>query len=371
KFYDRFQFDQWGIHLWFYGLPSTGKSAILQFIGDMYDSMDVGILPDNCQADFGLEGMHKSFVILAQELTEKFNLPQALLQQIATDYYLSINRKFDKRENVNFRASFGIASNIVLKYQDNNGSMIRRMLVVHFKNPWPVSKTLNQEAFREITQLIRGRMYLRTCLAYRIMCNYVGKRPIWNMVPTYFVNTRNEIANRSHALRKFFAESKEIGVDVTRSGKFYITESSFYELFEKYCKDKKIPMTMNWSDEYYQAVFSEKGIIKVTENRIVGSVSVYEVYLDNCYKRSSVCVSDNELELFLNSKKYYHLVPRQPGESTNDWKDRASVDDKVVYNDFINFVLPLQKDVQVWNETFYHRVVSKIGIVVENVYVME
>jgi len=363
RFFERLQFEEFGVILWLYGESSTGKSGILNAITSMYADCDVGHIPDNIEKDFGLESLCDKLALIAGEITSKFGLPQALLQQIATDPIISINRKFKDRLNAAFRAYLSCASNVVMNYQDNSGSVIRRFLVFYFSKSWPSEYRISQELFKARMTRDRPRLFLRFTLAYMIMVKYVDKATIWDMVPRRFISMRDDISRRQHGLRRFFAESLDIVVDLTprlERERFYISETKFKEYFDAFCISNKIQGCHTWSEEYFGSVFREHKIERKAcyLPKEPGGVVEYNFYLFNCYETKTAQCNLNDMKLFLETNDTFEIV--RPGSTTGN--SLPFVVDTEVQCAFYDYLIPFKKTCSVWDPYLYKQLAYNLGV---------
>ena len=93
---------------------------------------------------------------------------------------------------------------------------------------------------------------------------------IWNMVPAYFKEQRNNLASNTHALQAYLEDKEKSGEftfktvrpDEYKNEKvYYIKPADFKKDFMDWCRasGKQVP---NWNRDYYNVVFMKKGIFE-------------------------------------------------------------------------------------------------------------
>jgi hypothetical protein len=228
--YDAGQCDNWQVIPFLLGQAGTGKSTICNDIVKMlYEPCDVSTMSSNMQTTFGLDTIADKFLFIAPEVKETFKLDQGEFQSMVSGEAMSLNRKFNDPKNIDhWKVPGFMAGNELFGYKDTAGSIPRRVIVFMFSKR--IKKDdgdtrLGQKLAFEMPDIMLAcnRLYLQ-------MVNQYGSRDIWSLLPKYFHDNRENLAEATNALVKYFKSG-----EVVLGGNFWIRENTFAEAFKDYC----------------------------------------------------------------------------------------------------------------------------------------
>ena len=169
--------DSWQVCLFLKGLGGSGKSTILKIIAAFYDPEDVGLIGNNIEGTFGLEGLYTAFVTLCMEMKGSFNLDQAVFQSMVSGEAVSVARKNKTAVKTDWSSPLGFAANESFPYQDNAGNMARRLVAVYFSK---VPRRPDQRLMKNILDTEMPNI-LRKCVeAYLHKAQLYAKVDLWS-----------------------------------------------------------------------------------------------------------------------------------------------------------------------------------------------
>ena len=118
------------------GLGDTGKSTLLKFVSTFYNPEDVGVLADNIEEKFGASMLAGKFIVIGDDLGEKFSMNQQLFQNMASGNFVSMPKKGDDAVVAEWVTQFLLSGNELPDYKDKSGSFSRRLIIIHYsKHP--------------------------------------------------------------------------------------------------------------------------------------------------------------------------------------------------------------------------------------------
>ncbi len=173
-----------------------------------------------------------------------------------------------------------MAGNEIPQYTDNSGSISRRMLTFLFNKKVKKGDTqLGNKLEKELAYILHAcnRAYLEAV-------NTNGTEDVWNIVPKYFIKSRDEMAETTNALTSFLKSDKiKLGREILGKdnqgkniyGKEYsVRECDFVELFNEHCRDMNIPK-QRWNGQYCMGPFANFDIDVDRHSRIDGVTGTY------------------------------------------------------------------------------------------------
>jgi hypothetical protein len=188
----------------------TGKSTIvLKIAKQLYDAIDVGVLSNNVEKKFGLSAFYDKFIYVAPEIKGDFVLEQAEFQSIVSGEDIQIAAKHKTAFSTTWEPPGILAGNEVPGWIDNSGSIQRRIVVFNFEKTvlGGGDMKLGEKLEAQMPAIIAkcNRAYLEAAAEY-------GMQNIWNVLPAYFRETRDEMAQSTNSVEAFIV-SDDITID--------------------------------------------------------------------------------------------------------------------------------------------------------------
>ena len=205
--YEVNKLDGWQVVPFLLGTAATGKSTISLKVAKLfYEHADVGVMSNNIEKQFGISAFWDKLLFVAPEIKGDLRVEQAEFQSIVSGESVQISAKHKKAFTVEWTTPGIMAGNEVPQFIDNAGSVQRRFLVFSF-----------------LKAVVNGDMKLADKLAVELptillKCNRAyldaarrwGSRNIWTVLPEYFRNTRNEMAQAVNSIEAFLASTEVV-----------------------------------------------------------------------------------------------------------------------------------------------------------------
>ncbi len=235
------------------GIGGTGKGVIIETLRQIYEEEDVAILGDNIEKSFGLEPMMDKLIFVAPEI-EKLaeNLNQAVFQSIITGEQITTNKKHVQGTGVGKKwTSPGfMAGNKLPAYQDNGGSISRRILLFIFekyvKDGDKDNKLLEKIAM-EIPLIIK-----KANCAYLDIVNRLKGKDIKTILPQYFRNTQRNISSQTNSFYDFL-ESEMLRFNP----EYYCLLKDFRSAYKGHCDEYELGKPKRWNEDLYLEPFQK------------------------------------------------------------------------------------------------------------------
>lgn len=258
--YDIGDLDGWQIILFFKGMAGSGKSTILlSVIKKFYDSNDVGILSNNLEKKFGLSAFADKYIFLAPEIKEDLPLEQTEFQSLVSGEDLVVNTKYKTTVAIKWHVTGALAGNELMKYKDLNGSIARRVALIEFINKVVNGDTgLGDKLEKEIHALLK-----KCNSSYLEASNAHGTKDIWSVLPPYFLETQEDMAEGTHSLRSFLKSGKvEFGKDL------YCKYTTFMGAYNGHCAENTLDRK-TFNKDFFQSPLKELGLtVKLTDTKM-------------------------------------------------------------------------------------------------------
>ena len=249
--YEIDEMDGWQVIFFVQGQAGTGKSTyIMNVCKQLYDEEDVGVMSNNIQTKFGLADLVDKLLYVAPEIKRDFSIEQGEFQSIVSGDKVTINIKCKSSRFENWKIPGVMAGNESPDFIDNSGSIQRRMVSIKFNNRvHDGDLLLGSKIQSEMPHIIKkcNKVYLE-------YANKYGRSNIWTVLPTYFANTRAEIAKSTNSLIHYLS-SDRIVLDADK----YIPEKVFVQYFNQHCTDNNYKRS-RFNPDFYSGPFSQFNI---------------------------------------------------------------------------------------------------------------
>ena len=249
------ELDTWQIMGFFKGRAKSGKSTIInEIIKKIYHTLDVGVLSNNCEKKFGLAALKDKFIFVAPEIKQNFGLEQCDFQTMISGESTSVPEKYKTATAYDWSVPGIMAGNRTPEYEDNQGSISRRLIVFIFKKTVEKGDTqLPKKLSREMAFIIK-----KCTSAYLEAVRKFGKEDIWCILPKYFKDTKKDIAENTNALQHFFESGK---LEFNPEKWSFMT--TFKSQFNQHCVENNLGK-QKWCNDFYQCHFDSR---KLTVHR--------------------------------------------------------------------------------------------------------
>ena len=259
--YDINERDGWQVVPFLLGSASSGKSTVALKVAKLfYEHADVGVMSNNIERQFGISAFWDKFLYCAPEIKGDLKVEQAEFQSIVSGESVQIAAKHKKAFTVEWTTPGIMAGNEVPQFTDNAGSVQRRFLVFSFmKAVVNGDMKLADKLGREMPTIL-----LKCNRAYHEAAAAHGSRNIWTVLPEYFANTRNEMAQAVNCTEAFLASS-EVVLDPDR----YCPYNDFRDTWKAFSTSNGYnqhnkPLTVNM----FTAPFEKFGLKVATGTRV-------------------------------------------------------------------------------------------------------
>lgn len=249
--YEVGELDNWQVMPFLLGKAKSGKSTILtQIVARFFPKEKLGNLSNNAETKFGLAALVDKYVFIGPEIKANLGLEQAEFQQIISGEDTQVNTKFKTASSVRWNVPGIIAGNQPPGYQDNQGSIARRLIIFDFINKVKNGDTkLGFKLEKEIPNLI-----FKCNRAYLEAVNNYGDKDIWKVIPKYFEKTRDVMAEQINSLVNFLN-----GDQVVYDKDLKVPKSEFAKAFKAYCSSNSLAMP-SFTKQFYQGPFEDKDL---------------------------------------------------------------------------------------------------------------
>ena len=257
--FDLGELDNWQIMMFLLGQAGSGKSTILTKIIELfYEREDVGTLSNNIEERFGLSMFEDKLMIIAPEIKGNFKLEQAEFQSMISGESIQYAVKHKNAVSKIWKIPGACAGNEVPQYNDNSGSISRRLMVFLFNK-----KVIKGDTYLG-KKLEKELPYIQyACIrAYLDAVNKYESSDIWSVVPKYFHDSRDEMAETTNSLVHFLNSDK-----VNFGAELYCKESFFIEIFNKHCKEMNLGKS-RWSRQFCMGPFKHMELNPEKDKRI-------------------------------------------------------------------------------------------------------
>jgi hypothetical protein len=245
------ELDSWQAQFFLKGVAGTGKSTLLNQLIYLWDPIDVAIISNTMERMFPLEALLNVFVYFGLDISDRFTLDQTLWQSMVSGEGVAVNQKFKSRISVEWDTPGAWAGNRTPPWKDNAGSVSRRLLVILFLVS--IAENALKGDLSETMRKTIGAFLMKIIMAYHDIAGGHGLKPIWQMLPDYFRNTRRELGKETNLLSAFLESEL-----VVRGAEYRCPESMFKDTFRWFCQQEKNQPMPNWEASFFGDPFARQ-----------------------------------------------------------------------------------------------------------------
>jgi len=198
--------DGWQCIPYLLGIAGSGKSTITDLlIGNLYDRGDVGVISNNCEAQWVVGSIIDNFIWIAPETKENLALEQAQFQSMISGESIQVSVKFQTPYQTKFTVPGFMAGNVLPKWRDNSGSIKRRLIIFRFdKKIEKTDASLGKRLIEELPWFL-----VKVNKAYLEAVGMHGNENIWEVLPEEF-RTASDAAMSTLSVVDAFMRSSHI-----------------------------------------------------------------------------------------------------------------------------------------------------------------
>ncbi len=243
--------DNWQVLFYLLGQAGAGKSTILmKIIQKIYEDEDVGVIANNIDSKYGIKPHANKLAVVAPEISENFRMEQTDWQLIVEGGRNTYSEKYKNDETIDWKLPMAMGGNKIMRYKNNSESVSRRTVIFNF---W--KKVLNTDT--EIDKKLSEELpiIIKLCIScYYDAVNTHGKKGIWNVLPKYFHENKEEMEQTTNSLQNFLKSGKVIFGE-----KLYVPMKVFQQCFNEHCRDNNLTREQ-FTKDFYGSVFTNNNI---------------------------------------------------------------------------------------------------------------
>ena len=180
------------------------STIILKVCKMFYDAQDVGVLSNNIERKFGLSAFYDKYLFLAPEIKSDLGIEQAEFQSVVSGEDLQVNVKHKKAFATQWSVPGALAGNEVPSWADNSGSVQRRVLLWEFTRAVTNGDMkLGEKLLAELPGIL-----VKCNRAYLEMVRQHSHVNVWTVLPKYFKETRDQLAQSVNSVEAFLASTE-------------------------------------------------------------------------------------------------------------------------------------------------------------------
>ena len=257
-FYNVGEFDDWQVVPFLKGLAATGKSAILNFIREIYEDSDIGIISNTIEKQFGLSAVCDKFLAIADDIRKNMQLDQTEFQNSISGNGVSCAIKFKTPKLIKpWFCTQLWSGNEPPGFHDNSGSVGRRFATLLFA--FSVTKPDG-----DLPDKLLGEMAAFICKAnrcYKNMIRRYGSRGIWKILPREFGEQRAELTATTNALigllNSELVRKHKAGEQINRL--LYMPVDELLKAVNAYAQSHNLEKPQ-WGPDYYRGPLTQAGL---------------------------------------------------------------------------------------------------------------
>ena len=276
--FDVGELDNWQCMMFIHGEANTGKGTYIELVKSFFNN--TGIISSTFEKTFGLQNIYDKDLIVAPDLPKDIHerLSGAVLQSMISGESVSVAVKNKKAVQVNkWTAPMLWCANFLPSYEDNAGSITRRMAI--FKMATPV-KNKDTRLIKDLMNE-RHKILVKMVKAYHYYIKQIGEKAFdkWDELGIKcFKREQMDYKQECNLLHQFLTGDPEMNrtknshkVIIYREGA--ITELEYlkkcYKLFLKY-KYPDVYKKYRWSSTIEESAI--KGCGYTIQNKTICAV---------------------------------------------------------------------------------------------------
>ena len=245
--------DDWQAIPFLKGLAGTGKSMILNFIREIYEDCDVGMISNTIEKQFGISPLAERYLIIADDIRQDIQMDQSDFQNTISGNGVNVARKYkDPKMKNPWTATQIWSSNETPGFHDNSGSVGRRMITLLFGKK--VDKPDGDMKYRLREEM--GAFIIKCNRIYRNMVRRYGKDGIWTVIPKEFLEQRAELTATTNALIGLLG-SEAVR---TQGDQLYMPMNELLKAVNVYAKSHNLELP-KWGPDYWRGPLEQKNLI--------------------------------------------------------------------------------------------------------------
>ena len=203
-FYPIGTYDNWQVNLFMKGDANTGKGTICDLIKHMFADGATGTITATHEQNFGLEALYQKRLVLVPDLPKYFSkiVNQSDFQSMCSGESVSIARKNKTAvTNQNWTVPLVFAANYLPDYNDNSGSVSRRLVVFLFNQ---LIESRNTMLKHDIIKHELVTVIVRCITAYRRLVAQKPTADFWTKIaPRALQEIQSETKAETNPLANF------------------------------------------------------------------------------------------------------------------------------------------------------------------------
>ena len=203
-FYEVGEFDKFDVMPFIIGDTKTGKSSLTDIICAMFSPDSVGVIDSTHENIFGLQSKYDKELLIATEISDKIahQLSSDTFKRMVCGEIVNVAVKHAKSHSVQWKVPMFMCGNQHLNYQDDRGSISRRLAIFRFEKYVEKADTSLKAAIidKELSKITVKCLY-----AYRRLLEYTGTDEFWNKCPQYFKDNIDDMSHETDYIHMFLS----------------------------------------------------------------------------------------------------------------------------------------------------------------------
>jgi len=244
--------DGWQVIPFLKGVARSGKSTLItKVFRRFYGAEDVRTLSNNVEKKFGLSAIYDAYMFIAPEVKNDLSLEQAEFQSMVSGEDVSVAIKCEKAKSIEWKTPGILGGNEVPHWNDNSGSILRRILTFNFGKQVKAADTT-----LEVKLEVELPLILQKCVrAYLEYSQKYSSHDVWNVVPAYFKTIQRQVAMVTNTLENFL-HSPNVKLDADAC----CPKAEFVSKFNQYCMANNLGKP-KFNNDFYAGPFSQRDIV--------------------------------------------------------------------------------------------------------------
>jgi len=245
--------DNWQCLMYLLGQAGTGKSTILmKILHKWYEDEDVGVFSNSIDKKYGIKPHAKKFMVLAPEISESFGMEQTDWQTLVEGGRNTYQEKYKNDETIDWSTHLTMGGNQVPGFKNNSGSVSRRTAIFEFCKKVKITDTeLDKKLIKELPCI------MKMCISgYIWAVEKYGTKGIWNSLPKYFHDNKEEMEQTTNSLQNFLSSGK---IKISDDKDCYVPEKVFKQYFNDHLNQNHLSKD-KWTSDFYKGIFENSNI---------------------------------------------------------------------------------------------------------------